>query len=326
MNNKEIAERLVERMLESINSGGKLPWVKPWGICKNKQIIDGYTEVSITPKYWNRYGKPYSGINVMMMSICGKEGEYITFNQCRKEGGKVRKGAKSLPVVYWNMKHIETEELDEDGKKIMKIIPILRCYNVFHISDCEGLKQKHDPKPVIVKYPIYHYEPVAGELELVPDAESIIADYLRRANTLKLNRDLYSDRAFYSPAEDSVTVPMSKQFSDIAEYYSTMFHELGHSTGHSSRLNRQIMNSFGNEKYSREELVAEITAASILCTLGLESGNTFRNSTAYVKSWSEHIKNDPMMFVTASSRAEKAINLIMGIDTIKAEEEEEQVA
>ena len=105
------------------------------------------------------------------------------------------------------------------------------------------------------------------------------------------------------------------QYDEPAEYYSTLFHELGHSTGHASRLNRftgdAAAAAFGSESYSREELVAEITAASILNELGLESGNTFRNSAAYVKSWSEHIKNDPMMFVTACGKAEKAVDLIL---------------
>ena len=109
------------------------------------------------------------------------------------------------------------------------------------------------------------------------------------------------------------------QFSEIGEYYSTIFHELGHSTGHSSRLNRftgQAANAaFGSREYSKEELVAEITAASILSALGLETGNSFRNSTAYVQGWSKSIRDDPMMFVSAAGKADRAVSLILGQET-----------
>lgn len=325
MNNREIAERIVERMLESINANGYMPWSKPWGEASTRvtRIEDGYTEIVITPRFWSRAGKPYSGINVQLLAMTNKEGEYITFAQAKKEGGRIRKGAKSSTIVFWNRRVIETEELDSDGNNIKKVIPILKYYNVFHLSDVEGLEPKHQPKPTVIRIPKWRYETKEGNAPAqIPEAEAVIADYIRRAKTLRLKDDSYSDRAYYSPALDQVVVPEIVQFEHVEEYYSTKFHELGHSTGHESRLNRPFGTSFGNEAYSREELVAEITSASILNILGLESGNSFRNSTAYVQSWSKHIKDDPMMYITASSRAEKAINLILGIEDTKAEEEE----
>lgn len=320
MNNQEIAKKVVDRMLETINAEGVLPWVKPWTDGKpSVQVFDGYTDVTVPVTHWSRSGKAYQGINPMLLNLSGKRGEMITFNQCKAEGGRIKKGAKSAVIVFWNMIVKESDELGEDGKKRIIKIPVLKTYNVFSVEDdCEGIEVKHHPEPQVIRIPRFHSEPVEGidESAYNPAAEAIIADYLNRAQTLKLDREGCSNRAYYSPALDQVVVPNVTQFADVAEFYSTTFHELGHSTGHASRLNRFSGNdaaaAFGDENYSREELVAEITAASILSTLGLESGNTFRNSTAYVKGWSESIKNDPMMFVTAAGRADKAIAMILG--------------
>ena len=144
-----------------------------------------------------------------------------------------------------------------------------------------------------------------------------MADYIDRAgNGFHVDRDEVSDRAFYSPGFDYVSVPTAAQFDRVTEFYSTLFHELGHSTGHKTRLDRFSGKAgsaaFGSENYSREELVAESTAAAILNALGMEDANTFRNSAAYIKSWSEHIKNDPMTFISATKHAQAAVDLILG--------------
>lgn len=321
MNNNEIAKRVVDRMLETISKEGTLPWVKPWQDRPNSiRVIDGYTEISVPVKFWSRSGKPYSGINTLLLAMSGHTGEFITFKQAKAEGGKIRKGAKGHEILYWNMLRKETDELDENGKKIVRTIPILKYYTVFSLDDVDGLEPKHQPEPEVIRFPKWHYEPVEGTepdaAAYNPAAEAVIAGYLARCQTLQLDCKGNSDRAYYSPMTDKVVVPNITQFAEIPEYYSTMFHELGHSTGHASRLNRfsgkDAAAAFGDESYSREELVAEITAASILTTLGMETGNSFRNSAAYVKSWAKHIKDDPMMFVSAAGKAEKAVDLILG--------------
>lgn len=318
MNNNTIANIVADRLIETINTTGSLPWVKPWTMDKpSVKVLDGVTTVVVPVHAWSRTGVPYKGVNNLLLR---RSGEYITFNQAKKEGGKVKKGAKSSVIVYWQMLKKELEDIDPaTGEKKVVQIPMLKYYNVFHIDDVEGLEAKHHPEPVEVKIPKWHYEPVEGidASSYNPAAESIIASYISRAATLGLEREGNSDRAYYSPYEDKVVVPNVTQFADIAEYYSTLFHELGHSTGHSTRLNRftgtAANAAFGSEEYSREELVAEITAASMLSYLSLESGNSFRNSAAYVKSWSEHIKEDPMMFITAAARADKAIDLLLNV-------------
>jgi len=324
MNNKEIAQRIVDRMLDAINAGEPLPWTKPWSTKgRSIKVTDEATTITVPVEHWSRSGKPYQGVNILLLNLLGKSGEMITFNQCKAEGGRIRKGAKAATIVYWNMVRKETEELDDEGNKKVTIIPVLKTYNVFSVeADCEGIEPKHKPEPMTVTIPTkWHFENVNGidESAYNPAAESVIAGYLARSNGLKLDRNCNSDRAFYRPSAHSVTVPNISQFNQVEEFYSTLFHELGHSTGHASLLNRfsgkDAVAAFGSESYSREELVAEITAASVLNTLGLESGNSFRNSAAYVKGWSEKIKNDPMMFITAAGRAEKALALILGTDS-----------
>jgi len=318
MNNKDVAAKVVDRIVDLINQGGALPWVKPWSKKANTvEVIDGYKVITLQPQSWNRKGVEYKGVNMYLPG-----GEYITFNQCKTEGGTVKKGAHGYPVVYWNFKECEVE--NADGEKEVKKIPILKYYTVFNVKDCDGIEQKHFPAPQVIKIPITHEEPIDGNRDLNKTAESIIADYIARAgNGFEVKRDSVTDRAYYSPFGDYVSVPIREQYKTAEEYYSTLFHELGHSTGHATRLNRftgsAACASFGSQEYSREELVAEATAASVLNAIGMESANSFRNSAAYIKSWAGHIKNDPMMYITAMTRAQAAFDLIVGSNPVSPE-------
>ena len=317
MTNNDIAKKIVDRMTEIIDKEGTLPWTKPWADAASVVKVDEeFVTVTSPVRFWSRSGKAYTGVNPHILALSGHTGEFITYNQAKAEGGQVRKGAKGWPIVYWTMIRKDSGKVDADGNPVMTTYPMLKYYTVFSIDDVDGLETKHKPESITVRIPVY--KPVSGvdENSYNPAAESIIAGYLSRSNPLELHRDRAGNRAFYRPSTDEVVIPTVNQFKEIGEYYSTLFHELGHSTGHSSRLNRftgQAANAaFGSEEYSKEELVAEITAASILSLLGLESGNSFRNSAAYVQSWSRHIKDDPMMFISAAGRAEKAIDLILG--------------
>ena len=121
------------------------------------------------------------------------------------------------------------------------------------------------------------------------------------------------DRAFYRPSTDSITLPHMAQFSATAEYYSTAFHELTHSTGHAKRLNRLDSTAyFGSEAYSKEELIAEIGASVLVNVAGLETAKSFHNSTAYIQNWLQVLKGDKRFIVSASGKAEKAVGLILG--------------
>ena len=198
-------------------------------------------------------------------------------------------------VVFW--KWIEQED-EETGE--VKEVPFLRYYNVFHIDQCEGVTAKHTHE---VRFP--------DGAEVLEAAQEIVYDYLGREGVKLTHSE--GDRAFYRPATDEVVLPSRKQFISTAEYYSTVFHELTHSTGHPSRLNRLNRPSFfGTEDYSKEELVAEIGAAALVNHVGLETDHSFRNSAAYVQNWLQVLKDDKRFIVSAAGKAEKAVNLILG--------------
>ena len=268
----EVTNRIIDQIEQGI-----IPWQKPW-------IASGNAISRAT-------GKPYSLLNQM---ILGRGGEYLTFAQCQKEGGKVRKGEKSQMVVFWKFIEQEDEETYEK-----KQVPFLRYYNVFHIDQCEGLTAKHMPElPATAK---------ADEA-----AENMIAAYVKRSGVRIINQD--GDRAFYRPSNDTVVLPLLAQFAETAEYYSTAFHELTHSTGHASRLDRLSKTAyFGSEAYSKEELIAEIGASALVNHAGLETASSFRNSAAYIQNWLKVLRDDKRFIVSASGKVEKAVNLILGV-------------
>lgn len=273
----DIYAEITNRIIDQMEQG-TIPWQKPW-------IASGSCVSYAT-------GKPYSLLNQMLL---GRPGEYATYKQIQQAGGYVKKGQKASMVVFW--KWIEQED-EETGEK--KEIPFLRYYNVFHIDQCEGLKAKHFPE-------------LPQTANADQKAESIICDYLKTSG-VKLNHE-QGDRAFYRPSDDSITLPLLAQFRETAEYYSTAFHEMIHSTGHMSRLNRLEKTAFfGTEAYSKEELVAEIGASALVHIAGLETSASFRNNAAYIQNWLKVLRNDRKVIVSASGRADKAVSYILNAE------------
>lgn len=283
--NKKICEMVAERVLEELKNG-VVPWNQPWfGSDRFVSHVNG---------------KHYSLLNCMLL---GKPGEYATFNQVSKEGGKVKKGAKSKIVVFWSP--VKKEEIDDAGEKKEKVYFVLKYYRVFNLNDCEDIKKKYlnddDTKFI-------HEE--------VKDAEDVIRSYSEANPTLKIMRDERSGSAYYRPSEDLIQVPMMEQFEKVEEFYSTLFHEMTHSTGHWSRLGRfkkeGTVAAFGGEDYGKEELIAELGAAALCGKCGIETRDSFRNSAAYLKGWTEAIKGNPELIVAAAGKADKAVEYILG--------------
>ena len=255
---------------------GIIPWRKPW--------MAAGRAVSHTT------GKPYSLLNQMLL---GKPGEYLTYRQVQQEGGYVRKGEKAHMVVFWKWIDREDEETGE-----VKQIPFLRYYSVFHIDQCEG---------IAARFPVK----LARGASADDAAEGIVKGYVTRCGVHL--EYIEGDRAFYQPNADRIVLPLRAQFTGTAEYYGTAFHEMVHSTGHASRLNRLDATAyFGNEQYSKEELVAEIGSAALVNRAGLETSESFRNSAAYIQNWLQVLRNDKRFIVSAAGKAEKAVALILG--------------
>ena len=274
-----VYEMVTDRVISALESGN-IPWEKPWGGCRS----GAYNFIT---------RKSYSLMNQMLLK---HRGAYGTFKQWTEKGGKIRKGEKSEIVVFWKFQIVEEE--NEDGEKEEKKIPILKYYNVFHISQVEGVTVKEEELP---------------EVKPIESAEKIKREYVEREHIRIL--EYTTNEAFYSPAGDFIQVPERGQYRDANEFYSTLYHEMVHSTGHKSRLNRLERDAhFGNEIYSKEELVAELGAAFVMNLLGIETKKTFRNSTAYIQNWIQVLKNDPRFVVSAAGKAEKAVHYIMGED------------
>lgn len=267
-------EKVTQRILEELQKG-IVPWQKPWS-----------TERAIN--YVTR--KPYRGINVLLLD---KPGEYLTFKQCKDAGGYVKKGERGQMIVFFKV--IEHEVLNDDGTNEIEEFPYLTHSTVFHISQCEGIESKGK---ILTD----------NENQTIDEAETIIKNYVQREQ-VGYHLIKGSNRACYSPSFDSITIPDISQFKNSSAFYGTAFHEIAHSTGHQKRLNRPILNRFGNKKYSQEELVAEITSAMILSTLNIES--EFDNSVSYIGNWSKYLKNNTKAIISASTQAQKAVDFIL---------------
>lgn len=295
----DVYQMVTDRICALLEQGIK-PWARPW--------------TSAVSSAWSgQDGRVYTLLNQMMLADPDKKykdagelfndirGEWLTYNQAKARGGNVKLGEHGRKVVFFKMLERVTGEMTETGEAKMEQFPYLTAYTVFHIRQCEGIEQKFH----LDGDKLYDFtENDAGE--------RVAAEYIQREGITY--KQVKGDRAFYRPITDTVVTPLKEQFENPAEYYSTLYHELTHSTGHSSRLDRLTESAaFGDDVYSTEELVAEIGSASLLATLGIEMPDTFTNSAAYIKNWLKALKNDKKMIVTASARAEKAVRMILNI-------------
>jgi len=215
----------------------------------------------------------------------------LTIKQANERGGRIRKGEKSTLVVFWKSHAIQTET--DDGEITEKQIPLLRYYLVFNVEQCDGL--------ALPKLESRH-------VDVIAKAEAIVADM---PNPPSISHDGVN-RAHYIPAHDSIHLPARSSFDSAGELYSTLFHELSHSTGHQSRLNRQTLTEvvpFGSETYSKEELVAEFGSAFLCAHAGIET--TIDNSASYIQGWLRALKNDPKLAIIAASQGQRAASYIM---------------
>ncbi len=278
MAKKSVYDVITEEILE-IMGRGIIPWRKPWAIRgAHRNLVSG---------------KQYRGVNVFLLSCSGFSSPWwLTFNQAKKKGGSVRKGEKGRRVVFWQwfVKKIEDQT---SGEITEKKLPVLRYYTVFNLEQIEGIEAPAEPEAVTLD-PVEAAENIVSGMPLPPS---------RRPG----------DKAAYYPALDEVTMPDFQDFNSSEEFYSTLFHELAHSTGHHSRLNRpEITNAnfFGSHDYSREELVAEMTAAFLCGESGILPA-TIENSAAYLQSWAAKFKEDKKMVVCAAAAAQKAADFIL---------------
>ena len=307
-------EKITGQIIEALEAG-YIPWEKPW----NRSGL-GYSEA---PKSWR--GQIYRGFNAMLLGFYQdrfgyKDNRWITYAAAKKIGGHVKAGEKSATVTFWSntFKHGNACKIrgrkgsyriacDNLGKNLecQKFVT-LKYYFVFNVDQCENLDEKQVPPmdPVDV-------DAVENTFDPIEAGEAVATAYIERE---KLGHVTGSE-AFYTPAKDTITMPPKESFKTNNGYYSTLFHELGHSTGHKSRVNRkdgaeQIM--FVSTKYAKEELVAELTNAFISDYTGVSNKIEDDQRVAYIGSWLKKFKDDSKMVIVASGQAQKAADLIIG--------------
>ncbi len=241
-------------------------------------------------------GRAYSGINILILwgAVVARGfscQSWLTFRQALSLGGNVRKGERGTTVVYADrfVPDDERRRARETGEEA-QAIPFLKRFTVFSTDQCEGLPEQLVTAP-----------PPVPEGLILPEVEALI-----RASGADLR--LGGDKAFYSPGLDYVQVPRPDAYFEPINWHRTALHELGHWSGHASRLGRDLSGNFGSKAYAREELVAEMTAAFCCATLGITP--TVRHAD-YIGSWLEVLREDNKAIVRAASAASKAADYLL---------------
>jgi len=272
---RDLYQIVTEKILAELEHG-TVPWHKPWKGARNL-ITD----------------REYRGINAMLLGVQPYNSPYwLSMKQCNELGGHVRKGERSSLVVFWHW--AEATETEEDtSEETVKKHAMLRYYLVFNVEQCEGVRmprrpQHQAPNPI---------EAAQSIVETMPNAPAIHNS---------------SGSAYYDIPSDSVHVPTPEHFESAEEYHSVLFHELVHSTGHSSRCARGIETNgrFGSTSYSKEELVAEMGAAFLCARAGIGT-RTIDNSAAYINGWLLALRNDRRLVIMAASAAQRAADYIL---------------
>lgn len=284
---------------------GVAPWRKPWN-------AEFGMPRSLTT------GKAYRGINPFLLSLsAGARGFtspfWGTYDALLERGGQVRKGETGTLIMFWKSYPSKTE-VDKKGQP--KRIFVMRTYKVFNVEQADAVEGKTFRVPVIE---------ARTERTPVAEVDAQLAPYLAQLAGISFG----GDRACYSPGADTVMVPAIEDHEDVPEFYSTLAHELAHSTGHASRLNRPELTAFahfGDDLYSSEELVAEMAAAMVLGLTGVGSPATLANSAAYLGHWAEVLRGDSRLVIQAAAKAQKAADLILGVTFEEQAAEEEAPA
>jgi antirestriction protein ArdC len=262
----------------------------------------------ITPTNYSTK-EPYHGVNVFLLMMSGYESPYwLTYKQAEAMGGQVREKEKGTPVIKFQppdknkIKAIEEDDSLSDEEKAERKRKLFGFYRVswaFNEAQIDGIDF---PKPEALKK--------KRKFNPIKKAEQLIAKIKNLPKIVHL-----LPRAFYRPYDDSINMPMRETFESPEAYYSTLFHEIAHSTGHESRLNRltgQENLAFGSHDYSFEELVAELCSSFVMNELGIENADTERNSAAYLDGWRRTMKADTKMLLKAMNKAIPATEYIFG--------------
>ena len=301
--NEIITDRIIQKLDEGI-----VPWRKPWKTA--------YGGKDMTPKNGVSM-KPYNGINRLLLWLEMYELPYwLTYKQAKDLKGHVNKGEKSSIVVFYTKKDrvVKVKEPYPDPKNPGSMVThrtdtywISRYYRVFNVEQCTL------PNEVMVKFGAPEPTEPKTETERIQDCEELLEKYLKRSGVTLKHQD---NRAYYQDVGDYVNLPKFENFEPKEEYYSAAYHEIVHSTGIPSRLDRPDFNQYHytRQHRSKEELTAEIGACFLCAQVGIDT-ETFDNSTNYIGHWIEFLKNNPDWITWAGAKAQKAVDYINGVES-----------
>jgi antirestriction protein ArdC len=291
---KDIHSAITERFIEQLRAGC-VPWQRPWRSVQNIVSRKVYRGINCLTLGSTQYGSPF----------------WMTFRQAYDLGGYIRKGEKSSPVIFWKFQ----EKRDPNGNLVFTAkgkpdyIPFIRWSNLFNLDQTEGVK--------------------APDLTVAPETMPAIARaeaLVQQANLCPIRTEGFA--AAYSPRDDLIRMPPRGIFRSSEDYHHTLFHEMTHATGHGSRLDREGVTNpikFGSERYSKEELIAELGAAFLSNQAGILDQVRFDNSAAYLESWIKNLKDDPTLIVSAASQAQHGFDWVTGQRHEKPENQHEHI-
>lgn len=302
MNKKfqDFAEKVTAEIIEELRKGNVI-WQKSWN---NGGAAGNYAT-----------GRPYEGFNQLYLSFKAERNNYptafyLSFKQAQALGGYVRKGEHATMIIYWKIGTYKTGKRVSDGsgseKDEAKTVFTPFFHFVFNIAQIDGITFKVQEPAGKANQPLKVCEEIITSMPMCP--------VIRHGG----------NRAYYVPSADYIQMPKLDQFFGSEEYYCTLFHEAIHSTGHAKRLNRfsdsSRIGKFGDEEYSKEELIAEMGAVYLSSYAGISTQHLRKNSAAYLNGWMKALKDDATLLITAANRAQKATAFILAL----AEGEEAQ--
>ena len=292
----DVIRRHITNTFISMMENGELPpWQRPWRVPRQISVATG---------------KPYRGINAYhLASIAAREGyhssHWLTADRAEGDGHRVRSGERGTIIIAVKVNDGADDTNNSDESRPLPPVSVFH-HTVFNLNQCVGMER------------------AGQETTILPEAQSVIKKYVNREQRLIPKTLKFSERgtrAYYTPSEDSIVVPPRSMYSDIAEYYMTVFHEVAHSTGHHKRLDRRDRDKpDGPHDYGQEELVAEMTASILSAETDLEfNGAWVKNTASYLNGWLRVIRGDPNMLIWASLQATTAVEYILDRDGARRE-------
>jgi antirestriction protein ArdC len=281
---RDLYAQVSDRIIAELESGAA-PWIKPWSATPGMNTPCN----AVT-------NRPYSGCNVVLLWMAQASGyrtpRFLTFKQALELGGAVRRGEHGHKVVF--VKQLRVHDTNDMGEDTERTVPMMREYTVFNIDQCDGLPEK-----------------IGNPAAVAPrnkDQRKALADEFMASTRAEIREG--AGEAYFAPGADFISLPAFAAFKSADNFYSTSFHELGHWSGHKSRLDRNLRNRFGTSAYAAEELVAELTSA-FLCAEFSFDGDL--RHAGYIASWINLLRADGKAFFTACSKAQAAADYLRGL-------------